>query len=120
MNIARKIYCRVFQEVFHIAIPFLPYRKPTILSSVTELPKLFKDKKYSNDQFMKEVNRLVNVETKDEETLLANIQQAQNVLFTRYKKNQINSNDDLSEIAYQINVFIKCLQTLPTEEEDEE
>ena len=64
------------------------------------------------------VNRLVNVETKDEETLLANIQQAQNVLFTRYKKNQINSNDDLSEIAYQINVFIKCLQTLPTEDEE--
>lgn len=44
MNIARKIYCRVFQEVFHIAIPFLPYRKPMILSSVTELPKLFKEK----------------------------------------------------------------------------
>ena len=89
-------------------------------SIMIAMDKLFKDKKYSNDQFMKEVNRLVNVETKDEETLLANIQQAQNVLFTRYKKNQINSNDDLSEIAYQINVFIKCLQTLPTEEEDEE
>ena len=89
-------------------------------SIMIAMDKLFKDKKYSNDQFMKEVNRLVNVETKDEETLLANIQQAQNVLFTRYKKNQINSNDDLSEIAYQINVFIKCLQTLPTEEESEE
>ena len=44
MNIIRKIYCRVFQEVFHMAIPFLPYRKPAILDSVMALPGLFKDK----------------------------------------------------------------------------
>ena len=44
MNIVRKIYCRVFQEVFHIAIPFLPYRKPEIMNSVEELPALFRRK----------------------------------------------------------------------------
>ena len=48
MNIARKIYCRVFQEVFHIAIPFLPYRKPATLNSVEDLPKLFKKKNINN------------------------------------------------------------------------
>ena len=48
MNIIKKIYCRVFQEVFHIAIPFLPYRKPVILDSVLDLPKLFKDKSIEN------------------------------------------------------------------------
>ena len=37
MNIFKKIYCRTFQEVMHIAIPFLPYRKPEILGDMSEL-----------------------------------------------------------------------------------
>ena len=40
MNTLRKIYCRAFQKAFHIAIPFLPYRKPKIAGSVRELPKI--------------------------------------------------------------------------------
>ena len=40
MNPLRKIYCRTFQKVFHIAIPFLPYRKPKIVGSVSELPDI--------------------------------------------------------------------------------
>lgn len=40
MNTLRKIYCRAFQKAFHIAIPFLPYRKPKIAGSVKELPKI--------------------------------------------------------------------------------
>ena len=40
MNTLRKIYCRAFQKVFHIAIPFLPYRKPKIAGSVKELPEI--------------------------------------------------------------------------------
>ena len=80
------------------------------------MENLFKDKKFSNDQFLNEVNRLVNVETNDEETLLANIQQARNVLFTRFKPNQINSITDLNDIVIHINIMIKCLQTLPKDE----
>ena len=38
MNKFRKLYCRTFQSVFKIALPFLPYRKPEILGSVKELP----------------------------------------------------------------------------------
>lgn len=33
MNIFRKAYCRVFQTIFRIAIPLLPYRKPVLLDS---------------------------------------------------------------------------------------
>ncbi len=44
MNPARKIYCRIFQKAFRIAIPLLPYRKPDILGSLDELPELFKSK----------------------------------------------------------------------------
>ena len=48
MNRLKKIYCRVFQEVFHMAIPFLPYRKPRILNSADELPELFSRKKINS------------------------------------------------------------------------
>ena len=44
MNTLRKIYCRSFQTAFRIAIPFLPYRKPEILSSKDELTALLKGK----------------------------------------------------------------------------
>ena len=40
MNTLIKIYCRAFQKAFHIAIPFLPYRKPKIAGSVKELPEI--------------------------------------------------------------------------------
>ena len=40
MNTLRKIYCRAFQKAFHIAIHFLPYRKPKIAGSVKELPEI--------------------------------------------------------------------------------
>lgn len=36
MNIFKKAYCRIFQSVFKIAIPLLPYRQPEILQSVAE------------------------------------------------------------------------------------
>ena len=41
MNIFKKLYCRVFQGCFHIAIPILPYRDPKILNSIEELPQEF-------------------------------------------------------------------------------
>lgn len=48
MFVFKKIFCRCYQQIFHIAIPFLPYRKPKILSGVTELPDLFGKKKISS------------------------------------------------------------------------
>ncbi len=38
MNIIKKIYCRIFQTCFKLAIPILPYRDPKILNSIEELP----------------------------------------------------------------------------------
>lgn len=37
MNIAKKIYCRVFQAALRAALPFLPYREPKILDNVGEI-----------------------------------------------------------------------------------
>lgn len=45
MNPFRKIYCRIFQTVLRISIPFLPYRKPKIVGSVRVLPEILKKKK---------------------------------------------------------------------------
>ena len=41
MNVFKKIYCRIFQGCFHLAIPILPYRDPKILNSIEELPREF-------------------------------------------------------------------------------
>lgn len=40
MNPLRKAYCRIFQTVLWLALPFLPYREPKILESVDEVPGL--------------------------------------------------------------------------------
>ena len=45
MNIFKKVYCRSFQTVFKIALPFLPYRKPKIIGSLSYIPSILKKKK---------------------------------------------------------------------------
>lgn len=45
MNILKKLYCRVFQTAFKIAIPILPYRDPVILNSCSEVPGVLSKKK---------------------------------------------------------------------------
>ncbi len=37
MNPVKKIYCRIFQAAFHLALPVLPYREPEILGSVGQV-----------------------------------------------------------------------------------
>ena len=41
MNFIYKSFCRTFQFCFRIAMPFLPYRKPTIFTNVKECVPLF-------------------------------------------------------------------------------
>lgn len=45
MNKLKKAYCRTFQSVFKLALPLLPYRNPSILGSVKEIPRILKEKK---------------------------------------------------------------------------
>lgn len=44
MNIFKKIYCRVFQLCFKIAIPILPYRSPKAIDGIDGIPKLLRQK----------------------------------------------------------------------------
>ena len=48
MNCFKKLYCRSFQTIMKIAIPFMPYRKPNMLDSLKDLPALLKDKNISS------------------------------------------------------------------------
>ncbi len=41
MNVIKKIYCRIYQKAFHLAIPLLPYKMPEICESVTQVPDFF-------------------------------------------------------------------------------
>lgn len=42
MNLFKKMYCRIYQGVFKIAMPILPYREPTTLDSVLEIKSVLK------------------------------------------------------------------------------
>ena len=42
MNILRRIYCRIYQNLFQLAIPFMPYRQPDVKKSVTEIPEILR------------------------------------------------------------------------------
>lgn len=42
MNIVNKIYCRIYQGVFRLAMPFLPYREPEKFESTDDIAPLLK------------------------------------------------------------------------------
>lgn len=44
MNPIKKVYCRIYQTVFRLALPLLPYRTPKILTGTDQLPPLFHEK----------------------------------------------------------------------------
>ena len=48
MNIFAKIYCRIFQTAFRMALPMLPYREPEIIRSCAEIGKVAKKEKISS------------------------------------------------------------------------
>lgn len=43
MNVASRIFCRVFQGAFRLALPLLPYREPKLYDQVQELESLLKE-----------------------------------------------------------------------------
>lgn len=48
MNIAKKVYCRIFQGAFHFALPFMPYREPMCLDSLEKIPDVMTEKKINS------------------------------------------------------------------------
>ncbi len=44
MNVFKRLYCRAYQAVFRLVLPFLPYRQPKPLSGSEEAAQLIKSK----------------------------------------------------------------------------
>lgn len=40
MNIFKKMYCRIFQTGFRLALPLLPYKEPVIYNTVLDIPNI--------------------------------------------------------------------------------
>ena len=56
MNVFKRVFCRVFQFCFKVAIPFLPYYNPVILNNVDEIPDILKQKKIDKILFVTDKN----------------------------------------------------------------
>ena len=48
MNIFSKIYCRTYQTIFKIFLPFFPYIEPKLLNSYEEIIQVLKENGYDN------------------------------------------------------------------------
>ena len=48
MNQLQKVYCRIYQTAFRIAMPVLPYTVPKIFRNITAIPPLLKKCKIAN------------------------------------------------------------------------
>lgn len=44
MKLLKRIYCRVFQTAFRLALPVLPYKTPKVLQRVDQVPGLLKSR----------------------------------------------------------------------------
>ena len=44
MNIFGKIWCRLYQGVFRLVMPFMPYREPKVMESVLDIKGVLKEK----------------------------------------------------------------------------
>ncbi len=95
MNPFKKIYCRIFQQAFHIAIPFLPYRKPILLSNMNELAGLLEKRKITSVMLVTDSFIHGNGLIKDLEERLSD----KNISCTVYDKTVANPTTDNVEEA---------------------
>lgn len=40
MNLIKKLYCRIYQNVFRVALPFLPYKDPVLYYEISDVEKI--------------------------------------------------------------------------------
>lgn len=48
MNIFQSIFCRTYQFLLNLLLPFMPFRKPDILSSIVEIAEVLNKNQISN------------------------------------------------------------------------
>lgn len=104
MNTLRKLYCRSFQTVFRIALPFLPYRKPKILGSVKALPEILLKRDYNHVLIITDEGIMKLGLTKRLEKVLSE----NNIKYTIYDKTVANPTTKNIAEAMDLFLFNNC------------
>ncbi len=104
MNIFKKLYCRIYQLVFKIAIPFLPYRQPKLLENYGDLCNKLKERNFNKvlivtDNGLYSLGLLDNIEK---------IFRQNNIDFVVFKDTVANPTTDNVENAKKIYLENNC------------
>lgn len=104
MNCFKKIYCRIYQGVFRLILPILPYRQPTLLSSNKEVSDVLEKKKIKTvmlvtDQGISKLGLAKNLENEVQKT---------GVKIVVFDKTIPNPTTDIIEEALEIYKKEKC------------
>lgn len=104
MNIASKLFCRVFQIAFRAALPILPYREPKIVPSCSELGDVFKKENSTSVLVVTDAGIVKNGLTNS----LENVLKKNKIRYTVYDKTQPNPTVDNVEDALTLYNKNKC------------
>lgn len=104
MNIIKKIYCRIFQTAFHLALPFLPYREPEIISDMNNLTILLKKYRVSSVMLITDSGIRGMEITQPLENLLSE----NKIRLAVYDKTRANPTVDNVEEARELYIKEKC------------
>ena len=104
MNIAKKVFCRVYQFAFHLALPVLPYREPKILKNNTEIATEIKKMGLNSafiitDEFLRKSGLTEKLEKSLEEN---------NIKFKVYDKTRPNPTVENVDEALRLYNYEKC------------
>ena len=104
MNLVKKVYCRIFQFCFRMAIPLLPYYNPQILDSVEDIACVLKNKKFTKVMLVTDKSiRGFGITRKLEEHLAAN-----DITVTVYEDVVANPTVDNVENARELYLKNNC------------
>lgn len=104
MHKLKKIYCRIFQKAFKIAIPYLPYRTPEVVNSVKAIPEILIKKKCDSVLIITDAGIRKLGLTKRLEKVLAEYQ----IPFVIYDKTVANPTTDNVAEALQLYHDAEC------------
>lgn len=104
MNILQKIYCRIYQLGFRIALPFLPYRDPEIYNKLEDINLIFGKLHINNallvtDSFLKKSGATAHLE---------NILNEAGIKYSLYDKTCPNPTVNNVEEAFSMYQSDKC------------
>lgn len=104
MNISKKIYCRIFQTAFKIAIPILPYRTPQTVDKIGKVPNIltqngFKKVLVITDENLNKIGLLDSLKTSLNEN---------EIEYIVYDKTVVNPTVENVEIARKIYIDNGC------------